>query len=407
VVIHKNPARRLITPRRRLAVAGTAAVVVLALSACGGSIGGEDAAADAQEPLKIGFLAPITGPAAPEGIAMRQGFDLAIEDINADGGVFGQPVEVVFIDDQADPATATQAAQRLVQQEQVDYIFGTITDDTTIAAANVAEQAGVPMSQAIATALDFCNPHFWPFGETPTQLLTDLVPQMMEQFGPNVALVGNDYVFPRSYHETARELVEAAGGTVVAEEYSPLGTSDWQPVITKLAAADPDWILSAVVGGDAVSFVKQADQFGLLEGRGLGGTSTDQQFYPALAQQLDGRTQVVRYSDQVQTEANEAFVAAYREAYDTQDPIPGVAGNAYDGVRFIAEAFEQAGSKDADAVSEQMGELEYQGLTGTVRFDATNHVSQAPMFLTTIDGGAYTVAEELGVVPDDQVKDCA
>jgi ABC-type branched-subunit amino acid transport system substrate-binding protein len=76
-------------------------------------------------------------------------------------------------------------------------------------------------------------------------------------------------------------------------------------------------------------------------------------------------------------------------------------------VRFIAEAFEQAGSKDADAVSEQMGKLEYQGLTGTVRFDATNHVSQAPMFLTTIDGGAYTVAEELGVIPDDQVKDCA
>ncbi|MGY1590579.1 substrate-binding protein [Geodermatophilus sp. SYSU D00708] len=405
-VVRTGTERRVTGSTRRLAVAGTSAVL-LALTACGGSIGGDEAAADSQEPLKIGFLAPVTGPAAPEGIAMQRGFDLAIEDINADGGVFGQPVEVVFIDDQADPATATQAAQRLVQQEQVDYIFGTITDDTTIAAANVAEQAGVPMSQAIATALDFCGPDFWPFGETPTQLLTALVPQMIEQFGPNVALVGNDYVFPRTYHETAKELVEAAGGTVVAEEYSPLGTSDWQPVVTKLADADPDWVLSAVVGGDAVSFVKQADQFGLLADRGLAGTSTDQQFYPALAQQLDGRTQVVRYSDQVDTEANRAFVEAYQEAYDTQDPIPGVAGNAYDGMRFIAEAFEQAGAKDADAVSEQMGQLEYEGLTGTIRFDATNHVSLAPMFLTDIEGGAYGVTEELGVVEDDQTKDCS
>ncbi|MGY1843893.1 substrate-binding protein [Modestobacter sp. SYSU DS0875] len=395
------------TGSRRVALAGSSALL-LALTACGGSVGGGGDAdqGSADEPLKIGFLAPVTGPAAPEGIAMKQGFDLAIEDINADGGVFGQEVEVIFLDDQADPATATQAAQRLVQQEQVDYVFGTITDDTTIAAANVAEQAGVPMSQAIATALDFCSPHFWPFGETPAQLLTDLVPAMIEQFGPNVALVGNDYVFPRTYHQTARELVESAGATVVAEEYSPLGTSDWQPVIRKLADADPDWILSAVVGGDAVSLVKQADQFGLLEGRGLTGTSVDQQFYPGLGALLDGRTQVVRYTDQAPGAANEAFVQRYREAYDTEDPISGVAGNAYVGMRFIAEAFEQAGSTDADAVSEQMGQLEHEGLTGTVSFDPENHVSQAPMFLTTIDGGAYRVQQELGVVEDEQTKDC-
>ncbi|WP_175527213.1 substrate-binding protein [Blastococcus tunisiensis] len=393
--------------RRRLAVAGASALL-LALSACGGSVGGGDSAegGDEQGPVKIGMLAPITGPAAPEGIALQRGFDLAIEHINDAGGVFGQPVEVVFIDDQADPATATQAAQRLVQQEDVDYIFGTITDDTTIAAANVAEQAGVPMSQAIATALDFCSPHFWPFGETPTQLLTDLVPRMVEEFGPNVALVGNDYVFPRTYHEVSRQLIEEAGGTVVAEEYAPLGTSDWQPVINRLGSAAPDWILSAVVGGDAVSFVQQADQFGLLENRGLTGVSVDQQFYPALGALLDGRNQVVRYSDQLPGDVNEQFVADYRAAYGTEDPIPGVAGNAYDGMRFIAEAFEQAGSTDADAVSAEIAELEFEGLGGEMTFDPDNHVALAPMYLTRIDGGAYAIEEELGVISDDQVKDC-
>lgn len=393
---------------RRRGLALIASVMLFA-SACGGGAigggGGDDEEASVEGPLKVGFLAPLTGPAAPEGVAMERGFNLAIEHINADGGVFGEPVEVVTIDDQADPATATQAAQRLVQEDQVHYIFGTITDDTTIAAANVAEEAGVPMSQAIATALDFCSPHFWPFGETPTQLLTDLVPLMVEEYGPNVALVGNDYVFPRTYHEVSKALLEEAGGTPVAEEYSPLGTSDWQPVVSRIADADPDWILSAVVGGDAVAFVQQADQFGLLDGRGLTGVSVDQQFYPALADQIDGRNQVVRYTDQAPGEANEAFVSDWREAYD-DEPIPGVAGNAYVGMRFVAEAFEQAGSTDAEDVSAQIASMEFEGLTGTVSFQAENHVIEAPMFMTEINGGAYEIIEELGIIQDDQTKDC-
>lgn len=80
--------------RARLGVAAGCALL-LAVSACGGSIGHDAGAGPGQEPLKIGLLAPVTGPTAPEGNAMKQGFDLAIKDINANGGVFGKPVEVL------------------------------------------------------------------------------------------------------------------------------------------------------------------------------------------------------------------------------------------------------------------------------------------------------------------------
>lgn len=393
--------------RARLGVAAGCALL-LTVPACGGSIGAAGGGgAGQQEPLKIGLLAPVTGPTAPEGNAMKQGFDLAIKDINAEGGVFGKPVEVSFIDDRGDAATATQAAQRLIQQDRIDYLFGTVAGDTTTAVANVTGQAGVPMSQAILGTIDYCGPNYWPFGETETQLLTALVPAMIQQHGPKVALVGSDYVFPHRYHAVSKQLIAKAGGTVVAEEYSPLGTSDWQPVVGKLASAQPDWVLSAVVGGDAISFVKQADQFGLLKGRGLTGVSLDQEFYPALTDRIEGRLQVERYTDQLPSERNKRFVTEYRQAYHTQDPIPSVAANAYDGMRFIAEAVTKAGSKDAAAISKQMGQLTFDGLEGPARFNPDNHVFHTPMYLTRIDkGGAYTVVKDLGVVQDNAPKNC-
>src|SRR5690606_22656641 len=150
-------------------------------------------------------------------------------------------------------------------QDDVDFILGTIAGDTSVAAGSVAAEAGVPFSTVVNGTVEFCSPHFWPFGASERMMLEDLIPVMIEEHGPTVALVGNAYIFPRTYHAVAAEVIEANGGSVVAEEYSPLGTADWQPVIGKLGAASPDWILNAVVGGDAVSFMNQADQFGLLE----------------------------------------------------------------------------------------------------------------------------------------------
>ena len=85
------------------------------------------------------------------------------------------------------------------------------------------------------------------------QLLSPTVPELIKKYGPKVAIVGSDYNYPHYYAGIAKDFVARAGGSVVAEEYSPLGQTDWQPVIKRLAAAKPDVLLSMVVGADAVS----------------------------------------------------------------------------------------------------------------------------------------------------------
>lgn len=382
------------------------AVLTLALAGCGGSFSAQEEQEDA--PFTVGLIAPLTGPASLEGTAMQQGFELGIEKVNETGGLFGQDVEVIVVDDMGDAATSTQVAQRLIREDDVDYIFGTIAGDTSLAVAEVAADAEVPFSTAIDGIVPFCSPHFWPFGVTEPMLLQELVPLMIEEHGPKVAFVGNDYLFPREYARVATELIEQNDAELVVEEYSPLGTSDWQPVVAKMSSADPDWILTAVVGGDAVSFTKQAEQFGLLDDRGYTGVALKQEFYPGVGDTIEGRQVVLPYSDQTPGEENEAFVADYRDTFGVTDPIPGVAATAYTAAQFIAEAVEKAGSREPDAVSEQMADLTFEGLLGTASFDPANHMFSSNMFLIEIgEGGEYRTVRDLGTLSDPQPRECA
>ncbi|MCW4385645.1 ABC transporter substrate-binding protein [Salinibacterium sp. SYSU T00001] len=390
---HAARAGRGMTALRRTSGIIAAVTLTTSLAACaGGAIGGGTEGGD--DVFKVGLISPVTGPVVQEATAMQRGFELAIEKINAEGGVLGQPVEVVTVDDQADAAKSTQLAQRLISQDQVDYIFGTIPGDTTAAVAQVAESAKVPFSSAILGNAGVCGQYFFPFGEPNASLLNGLLPQMIADHGTKVALVGNDYAFPRGYFADARTVLEELGATVVLEEYSPMGTADWQPVISKIKAAAPDWVLTAVVGADATALVTQADQAGILDSMGFTGVSLIADFYPGLTDRMHGLTLVGRYSDQLDNEANKEFVDAFREAYDFSDPIPSVAANAYEGMLMIADAVEQAGSTEGADIAKALGEGEVEnGVFGGGSFNEDRFFMTETARFEIREGGAYVPVE--------------
>jgi ABC-type branched-subunit amino acid transport system substrate-binding protein len=385
---------RGMTTAKRVIGAVAATALTVSLAACGAI--GASGDGTANEGLKIGLIAPVTGPVVQEATAMKRGFELAIKKINTAGGVLGKPVKIVEVDDQADAAKSTQLAQRLITQDNVDYIFGTIPGDTTAAVAQVAESAKVPFSSAILGNAGICGKYFFPFGEPNASLLNGLVPQMMKDFGPRVAFVGNDYAFPRGYFADSRKLIEDAGGEVALEEYSPLGTADWQPVIAKVNAANPDWVLTAVVGADATAFVTQADQAGLLDRVGLTGVSLIADFYPGLGKRTDGHSLVGRYSDQLPGDANAEFVKAFRSSYGFSDPIPSVAANSYEGMLMIARAVEAAGSTDGSAIEQSLAKQRVKnGIFGDGAF-SDDHFFMTDMVRFEIrEGGKYAPIDVL------------
>ncbi|MGI5132311.1 ABC transporter substrate-binding protein [Pseudonocardia sp. CA-107938] len=389
--------------RLRTAVAALLVPTTLLLAGCGSSVGAT--ARSTGNDLRLGFIVPATGPVSATGLAMQAGFEIAVAEVNDAGGVNGQPITYDVQDDGSDPAASTQIARRYSQDAGVDMLFGTITGDTAAAVTPVAEQAGMAFATAILGDPSDCSAVAFPFGETNRQLLVPQVKALVAAHGPRIAFVGSDYNFPRDYAAAAAEILARNGGQLVAEEYSPLGTADFESTIARLAAARPDAILSMVVGSDAVTFTQQAAAFGLLTPKmGYEGAPLDSDYYPAVAALVTGREHVVRWADGVADPQSRAFVAAYRAKTGSSAPIPEVAANAYFGVKFIAAAVDAAKAGSREEIIKALAAFSLDSPLGRgTRFVTDGkggRVFQAHMLTATIGAGGYAVARDEGVIDD-------
>ncbi|QFU89812.1 ABC transporter substrate-binding protein [Amycolatopsis sp. YIM 10] len=388
-------------PSFRRRVCALSALILFSATGCAGAAISGSGDADTGGPLKIGVIVPLTGPVGQSGTALRQGFELGVAKVNDAGGIGGKQVEFVVADDAGDPANSTQLARRLIQQDKVSVLFGTITGDTADAVTKVSDDHRIPFFTAILGDPERCSAYQWRFGESTRQLLTPMLPWLLQQHGARVAIVGSDYNYPHLYAGLAKELTQAGGGTVVAEEYSPLGQTDWQPVITRLKAANPDVLLSMVVGADAIAFSQQAQQFGLLTPElGFEGAPLDADYHPALSALTTGRRHAVRWADGMPDPASRRFVADYRAKYQWNQPIPEVAGNAYFGIQFVLAAAAKAGS-DPVAINREVGSLRFDSPLGAgTHFAPENHILQADMSAVTISPDGYPVTAKFGPVAD-------
>ena len=355
-------------------------------------------------PYKIGFVAPLTGPVAPEGSSMQHGFDLGLETINAAGGIAGHPVEAVTQDTQAVPAVAGTVVKKFIQEEKVDMIIGTITNDEEVVASQICAAAGVPVLFPEAGFWhSFCNATTVMMGENSFDLNAPLVPFMADKFGKNFLLIGSDFSFPHAYLSVAKTYMAKAGVKVLDEIYAPLGTADWSSTIAKIKSAKPDVIYSGVVGGDAIGFVKQAQSLGLLPGAHLTGVNLQPEFYPAMGDAVDGQFACVRYSEDIKTAANDKFKADYKKKYG-QGPIPLVATTAYYSLDFAKAAVEKAGTYDKKAVFDAFKGIEAKTILSDkpIKIDPTTMNPSYPMYITQIQkGGLYKIVKDVGFVKND------
>lgn len=243
--------------------------------------------------IKIGVLAPDSGPAGLFGPSTRNSATLAAKEINAAGGINGEQIELVFADVGVPPAEAAQAALKLWKGEGVQAFVG--MHDSGVREALMGQFKGqVPYVYTPVYEGKACGNGLYVTGETPSQQLAPVIPFLMEK--ENVKkwyLIGNDYNWPRDTNALAKGYIAEAGGEIVGEEYLPFTVTEFDSSLQKIKESGAEGVLVTLVGGGSVGFNiafagfgldKQAIRLGtLIEENTLAGIGADNAGAPLFA----------------------------------------------------------------------------------------------------------------------------
>jgi len=381
--------------RRKLMIIGSALTVLAA--ACGG--GGS------ADPIKIGIIADLTGPFTTYGTSLSRSAQLAINEINEDGGIDGRQIEVIVEDIQTDVTATVDKARKLVESDNVDLVMGPIGSDANDAAyQTVVVEGGKLLFYTETYEGGKCNELYFSFGAVPAQQIRPLIPILQDAYGPNAMLFGADYVWPRRSFEIAKPIIDEGGGTVVSELYLPLVADDFSELVQEVRDQQPDYIFSLypAVWGAAL---KALDDAGLLDGVGVGTIFLGDPDYVGIADLAEGSYTALPFFTVADGAGVQPFLDAYGAEFGAGEiPSGGEGVGAYNAVYLYKAAVEAADSTDPAAVAEALVGLSFDGPTGRVTMASSHHLQQTINLVQAVNG-QYTLVESF---PDmDPEEDCS
>jgi len=231
------------------------------LSAC--KKGEETAAAGGGDAVKVGILHSLSGTMAISEVTVKNATQLAIDEINAAGGVMGKQIAPVVEDGASDPAIFAQKASKLVQDDGVVTVFGGWTSASRKAMLPVFEKTGNLLWYPVQFEGNECSPNIMYSGAQPNQQALPAYDWAKEKGFKKIFLVGSDYVYPRTANLILKTHITKDGLTLSGEEYQPLGGTEFSGVIGKIKAAKPDIIINTLNGDSNVAFFKQMAAAGM------------------------------------------------------------------------------------------------------------------------------------------------
>ena len=332
------------------------------------------AAATSGDAIKVGVLHSLSGTMAISETSVRDATLLAIEEVDAAGGVMGKKLEPIVEDGASDWPTFAEKSKKLISSDKVAVVFGCWTSASRKAVLPVFEQLkGLLVYPVQYKGLEM-SPNIFYTGATTNQQIVPAVDYLLQQNMKKMYLLGSDYVFPRTANDIIKAQLAAKSGNLAGEEYTPLGHTDYSTVIAKIKAADPQVVFNTLNGDSNVAFFKQLKDagIGLDKMQTLSVSVAEEEVRGIGADNMLGHLTAWNYFQTTDTPANKKFVDAYRAKFGqnrvTDDPIEA----GYFGVYLWSQAATKAGSVEVDKVREAAKNLEFSAPGGPVKVDETN-----------------------------------
>ena len=374
--------------KRKLSAILACVTAAFTLTACSGgsnsSAGGSSAdgssggsAASDSDTIKIGVLEDISGDNSLVGVQKYHGAQLAISEINAAGGINGKQVEMVFADGQSDNSVYQEMVNKFILEDNVDVIMGCYTSASREAVRPIVEENNALLfynnqyEGGVASHNVFCT------GAIPEHQITTLIEGMIDEYGPKAYIIAADYNFGQISTMWVEQEIEKNGGELVGEEFIPLEVSQFSSTIANIQAAQPDFLVTLLVGTAQSSFYEQWGTSGI-EGCPMATTVNIAQGYehkrftpPALENMYVTAT----YVEELGTPASNDFKDRWHAMFPDEPYIGMEAESEYTGIYLYKAAVEKAGTTDVEEVIKALesGEISYDGPAGMVTVDGATH----------------------------------
>lgn len=298
--------------------------------------------------IKVGVLFSLTGTTAIIEESLNKATILAIEEINAAGGIKGSKIVPIVEDPASDPATFSEKARKLVVRDKCVSVFGSYTSASRKAVLPVFERQNNLYWYPTLYEGRECSKNVIYTGAVPNQQQDEFVPWLIKKFGNKFYLIGSNYIYPKEENNYCKKLLAKYGGEVVAEEYVPLGHSEFASVINKIRSTQPNVIFSTVVGNSVVALHRQYRAVGLdPEKMPMASLTTSENEVAAMGgDAAAGHFTSAPYFEVYKSPENEKFVAAYKKRWGADKVTHFVSEACYFQTYLFKQAVEKLATSD-------------------------------------------------------------
>lgn len=382
--------------RYRAAVT-TAAVILSAATMPGGPAAAED-------PIVIGVPTGLSGANSVVAPSVVQSGELAVEEINAKGGILGRKVVLDVADDGSGAAGAQKAFNSLIFQKKANALISMETSAARGGGLPIVSRGKVPYIYTSLYEGHSCNHYMYDDGAVPEQMVAPIIDHFMQaNTAKKFFLVGSDYNFGRGMLAFTRSYIEKRGGAVVGDEYQPMDATDWTAIISKMRAANPDAVIMSTAGGAPnVTLQKQYKAAGMKAL--VGNLSVDEGTAKSMGADAEGIFISASYLTNIDSAANREFLAAMQKKFGADLKTPNdLSVPEYDAVYLYKAAVEKAGGTDPEKVVEALARVSFDGPRGHIQMSKERH-APLTMYLGQVqaDGSVKIVKSFKDVDPGEQ-----